>query len=148
MRQVIAFFRKAADIPLWLAGHSAGSTSAAHAAINLREAGLAGIALISSKNGRYDRYSANLDGLAIEDITVPVLVVHHEQDECEYTLFSNARQMMGRLQKAVKSELMAFKGGGPVSGNPCGSLHYHGFPGIDQDVAARIGDWIKAVLKP
>jgi len=75
------------------------------------------------------------------------LVVHHEQDECEYTLFINAQRLMGRLKKAAKSELISFKGGGPVSGDKCGSLHYHGFPGLEQEVASRIAAWIKAHLK-
>ncbi len=148
IRHVIAFLRKEADVPLWLVGHSAGSTSVANAAIKLRDEGSVGIVLISSENGKPDLRSGNLDGLNIERITVPTLVVHHEQDECEYTLFINARRLMGRLKKAVKSELISFKGGGPASGDPCGSLHYHGFPGLEQDVAPRIAEWIKATLKP
>ena len=147
IRHVIAWLRKETDVPLWLVGHSAGSTSVANAAINLRDESPAGIVLISSENGKPDLRSGNLDGLNIESITVPTLVVHHEQDECAYTQFTNARRLMGRLKKAVKSELISFKGGGPVSGDPCGSLHYHGFPGLEQDVAPRIAEWIKATLK-
>lgn len=147
VQHVIAFLRKQANVPLWLVGHSAGSTSVATAAIRLREGGPDGIVLISSKNGKYDRASANLDGLDIEEITVPALVVHHEQDECAYTLFRNTQRLMARLKKTARSELVPFKGGGPVDGDACGSLHYHGFPGIEQDVAFRIGDWIKTTLK-
>lgn len=147
IRHVIALLRKEANVPLWLVGHSAGSVSVANAAINLRDEGIAGIVLISSKNGKPDPRSGNLDGLNIESITVPTLVVHHEQDECAYTQFINARRLMGRLKKAGKSELISFKGGGPVGGDPCGSLHYHGFPGLEQDVAPRIAEWIKATLR-
>ena len=147
VRRVLAFLRKETNGPIWLVGHSAGSTSAANAAITLRDSGPAGVVLVSSKNGKHDRISANLDGLNIEEITVPTLVVHHEQDECEYTLFTNAQRLMGRLKKAIKSALISFKGGGPVSGDKCGSLHYHGFPGLEQEVASRIADWIKANLK-
>lgn len=147
IRHVIAFLRKQADVPLWLVGHSAGSTSVAHAAITLRNEGFAGVVLISSENGKPDRRSGYLDPLTIEQITVPALVVHHEQDECDYTQFIYAQRLMGRLKKSAKSELISFKGGGPVSGDTCGSLHYHGFPGLEQEVASRIGDWIKATLK-
>ena len=55
---------------------------------------------------------------------------------------------MGRLKKAAKAELISFKGGGPVGGDKCGSLHYHGFPGLEQEVASRVSDWIKDALKP
>ncbi len=100
--------------------------------------------MISSENGKPDLRSGYLDTLKIEEIAVPTLVVHHEQDVCEYTLFTNARRLMGRLKKAPKSELISFKGGGPVSGDRCGSLHYHGFPGLEREVSSRIADWIKA----
>lgn len=147
IRHVIAFLRKETNIPLWLVGHSAGSTSVANAGISLRNEGLAGIVLISSENGKPDLRSGYLDRLNIEEIALPTLVVHHEQDECDYTLFVNARRLMGRLKKAARSELISFKGGGPVSGDKCGSLHYHGFPGLEQEVASRIADWIKVNLK-
>lgn len=147
IRHVIDFLRKEADVPLWLVGHSAGSTSVANAAIRLRGEGIAGIVLISAENGKPDLRSGYLDKLDIEAIAVPTLVVHHEQDECDYTQFANARRLMGRLKKAARSELVSFKGGGPVSGDSCGSLHYHGFPGLEQTVVARIADWIKAARR-
>lgn len=147
VRYVIDFLRKYAALPLWLVGHSAGSTSVANAAIKLADKNVSGIVLISSENGKPDRRSGYLDLLDLEKIKLPTLVVHHEEDECEYTLFGNARKMMPRLKAAVRSELVSYKGGGPVSGNPCGSLHYHGFPGLEQDVAVRIGDWINTELK-
>lgn len=146
IHHVIAFLRKETDKPLWLVGHSAGSTSVANAAIQLRNAGITGIVLISSENGKPDLRSGYLDKLNVGEITVPTLVVHHEQDECEFTLFENAQKLMRRLNKSVKAELVAFNGGGPVSGDRCGSLHYHGFPGIEQEVAARIAGWIKATI--
>ena len=143
VRHVMAYLRKEANITLWLVGHSAGSTSVANAAINLRDAGPGGIVLISSENGKPDPRSGNLDGLNIEEITVPALMVHHTQDACEYTLYRNAQRLTGRLKKVIKSELIPFTGGGPVGGDACGSLNHHGFPGIEHVVAYRIGDWIK-----
>lgn len=147
IRHVMAFLRQEANVPLWLLGHSAGSTSVANAAITLRDADPAGIVLISSENGKPDLRSGNLDVLNIEEITVPALVVHHEQDDCAYTLFRHIPQLMARLKRSIRSELMSFRGGGPVAGDSCSSLHYHGFPGLEQEVATRIGEWIKALPK-
>lgn len=147
VRHVIALLRKEANVPVWFAGHSAGSISISNAALRLRDGGPDGIILISTVNGKFYKYSSTLDDIKIEDISIPTLLVHHEQDECEWTLFRNARRLMPRLQKAGRSELISFSGGGPVEGDPCGSLHYHGFPGIEQEVASRIAEWIKAALK-
>jgi pimeloyl-ACP methyl ester carboxylesterase len=141
---VLALLRKHAEVPVWLVGHSAGSTSAANAAIRLRTGGPDGIVLISSENGKPDHRSGYLDALRVDEITVPTLVVHHEDDACDYTLFRNVPRLMRRLNPAIRSEVISFTGGGPVEGNPCGSLHYHGFPGLEAAVAARIGDWIAA----
>lgn len=143
----LAFLRTQGPAPVWFVGHSAGATSVANAASRLRTGGPEGIVLISSKNGKHDKASANLDGVNIEDIMVPTLVVHHEEDACEYTLFRNTPQLMRRLKNSVRSELISFKGGGPVEGDSCGSSHYHGFPGIEADVASRIVDWIKTVAR-
>jgi len=146
VRQVIALLRKEANVPVWLVGHSAGGISVANSAIRLRDGGPDGIVLMSAVAGKYYRYSTSVDGLDIERITVPVLVLNHEEDECEWTQLRNARLLMERLKKAPRSELMSFKGGGPVEGDVCGSLHYHGFPGIEQEVVSRIADWIKTTL--
>lgn len=147
IRHVMAFLRKRANAPLWLLGHSAGSTSVASAAITLRNAPPAGIVLVSSENGKADSRSGYLDILKMEEIALPTLVVHHEQDECPYTQFRNIPPLMARLQRSTRSELLSFKGGGPVSGDSCGSLHFHGFPGLESQVATRIGEWIKSALK-
>lgn len=147
VRQVIAMLRKETNVPVWLIGHSAGSTSVTNASIRLHDSGPDGLVLMSSVNGKFYKYNSNLDQMNIEEITIPTLVLSHEQDECEYTLFRNAKRLVERLKKASRSELISFKGGGPVEGDACGSLHYHGFPGIEQEVTSRIADWIKATLK-
>lgn len=147
VRHVIALLRRETNAPVWLAGHSAGSISVSNAALKLRDDGPDGLILISTVNGKFYKYSSTLDDIKIEDIAIPILLVHHEQDECEWTLFRNAQRLMPRLKKAVRAELVSFRGGGPVEGDPCGSLHYHGFPGIEQEVASRIANWIKTALK-
>jgi pimeloyl-ACP methyl ester carboxylesterase len=147
LRYVIAVLRKETGVPVWLVGHSNGTTSAANAAIRIRGGAPDGIVLISSKVGKRDQWDPVLDFIDVEQITVPTLVVHHELDECEFTLFRNTPSLMARLKKATKAELISFKGGGPVQGDACRSLHYHGFPGIEQEVTSRIADWIKSTLK-
>lgn len=143
--QVIALLRREAKLAVWLVGTSRGTTSVANAAIRLQENGPDGVVLTSSMVGP-DR--DRVPSMAIDTIRVPVLVVHHEEDQCKYCLYSDVPGLMAGLKGAPKSELIAFKGGGPVKGNPCLAFHYHGFVGIEEQVVKRIADWIKAQSSP
>lgn len=139
---VIEAVRKEANVPVWLVGTSRGTTSAAYAAIALKEGGPDGIVLSSSIVGGRD--SGNLIQTNLAEIRVPVLVVHHEQDECRVTLFEDAKRLVPALVNSPRKELIAFRGGGPVKGPPCEARHWHGFAGIEREVVARIAGWIKA----
>jgi pimeloyl-ACP methyl ester carboxylesterase len=143
--QVIALLRQEAKVPVWLVGTSRGTTSVANVAIRLRENGPDGVVFTASMVGA-DR--ERLPAMAIETIRVPVLVVHHEEDQCKYCLYSDVPGLMTGLKGAPKLELIAFKGGGPVRGDPCLAFHYHGFVGIEEQVVRRIADWIKAQSSP
>jgi hypothetical protein len=48
------------------------------------------------------------------------------------------------LTAAPVAEELAFEGGGPPHGDPCGPTHFHGYIGIEERVVARIAEWIKA----
>ncbi len=138
---VIAALRKEATVPVWLVGTSRGTTSVAHAAIALKEGGPDGIVLSATIVGADWGSVPALDTTAIR---VPVLVGHHEQDECRATLPGDVRRLMTGLQSAPRAELVMFAGGGPPKGPRCEGFHYHGFVGIEDDVVKRIADWIKA----
>ncbi|HJQ61671.1 MAG TPA: alpha/beta hydrolase [Burkholderiales bacterium] len=140
---VIAHLREETKRPVWLIGTSRGTTSVANAVIRLREQTPDGIVLTASMVGP-DR--ERLPSMAIESIRVPALVVHHENDECRYCLLRDVPALMAGLKGAAKSELITFKGGGPVKGDPCQAFHYHGFIGIEDEVVKRIADWIKSQL--
>ncbi|MGQ0750013.1 MAG: alpha/beta hydrolase [Betaproteobacteria bacterium] len=142
--QVIALLRQE-KVPVWLVGTSRGTTSVANAAIRMRENRPDGVVFTSSMVGP-DR--ERVPSMAIDTIRVPALVVHHEDDQCKYCLYSDVPGLMAGLRGAPKSELIAFKGGGPVKGNPCLAFHYHGFVGIEEQVVKRIADWIKAQSPP
>jgi hypothetical protein len=143
--QVIALLRLEAKVPVWLVGTSRGTTSVANVAIRLRENGPDGVVFTASMVGA-DR--ERLPAMAIDTIRVPVLVVHHEEDQCKYCLYSDVPGLMTGLKGAPKLELIAFKGGGPVRGDPCLAFHYHGFVGIEEQLVRRIADWIKAQSSP
>jgi hypothetical protein len=137
---VIAFLRKEVNAPLWLVGTSRGTVSVANAAIRLGGKGADGIVFTSTIVGS-DR--ERVPAMDLGAIKVPVLVVHHEGDQCRVCLFSDIKSLMEGL-KSTRPEFVSFSGGGPPRGNPCEARHYHGFIGIEDDVVKRIADWIKA----
>lgn len=137
-----------AALPIRLAGHSSGTTAVANAAIRLKNQGMVGLVLMSSKTGKRDTRTGDLDILELDLISLPVLVVSDEDDGCSYTLHSHAVHLVRRFGKAPKAELMSFKGGGPVQGDPCDSLHFHGFPGMENEVSQRMAQWMRTAIVP
>jgi hypothetical protein len=81
--------------------------------------------------------------MPLEQITVPVLVAHHEQDGCRLCAFSSMPQLMSRLAKTPKAELITFTGG-QSTGDPCEAMAHHGFNGLEADVVSKITSWMLA----
>lgn len=143
LRDVIEKLRKDYGKPIWLVGTSRGTISAAAAAIALDPASLGGIVLTSSvTNG----HRANpVLGLALADIRVPVLVMHHRRDACRTCDPREAPQIVERLSAAPQKKLMMVDGGSGARGDPCEPLHWHGYIGMESEAVAAIAAWINGV---
>ncbi|MES2509100.1 MAG: hypothetical protein V4625_04180 [Pseudomonadota bacterium] len=81
--------------------------------------------------------------MPLDRISVPVLVVHHEADGCRLCAIGYMPQLMGRLPKTPKTELITFQGGQNV-GDPCEAMAYHGFNGIEAEVIGKTTGWMLA----
>jgi hypothetical protein len=139
----IAHLRAVFQIPVWLVGTSRGTNSVANAAIRLSgRSGPDGIVLTSSMLAPA-RSGYNLFDYALENISVPVLVAHHEQDECGATPPEKVPALIAGLKGAhpVRSMMVS---GGRAKGKACLAMHYHGFNGIEEKVMAEIAAWMKA----
>ena len=77
----------------------------------------------------------------VQNIAIPVLVVHHEQDGCKDCAYREIPRLMEKLSSAPRKELVTYKGG-ENRGDPCEPFAYHGFNGLEKDVVARIAEWI------
>jgi len=129
-------------VPVWLVGTSRGTQSAAYIASELTGAeGPEGLVLTSTILN--DSKSRPVPDLPLANITIPVLVVHHEQDGCSHCAFSDVPKLMSQLGSSSKHELVTFKGG-KNRGDPCEAAAYHGFNGIEGEVVAKIAAWIQA----
>ena len=142
LKAVIAALRARTGLPVWLVGTSRGTQSAAHAAVELPlPEGPDGVVLTASIL-RDDR-TVPVPRMALDRIRVPVLVVHHEQDGCEYCRFQDLPTLTAGLVNAPRHEVMAFRGG-HNTGPACAAFAHHGFNGLEAEVVGRIAAWMLA----
>jgi alpha-beta hydrolase superfamily lysophospholipase len=140
--------RRAPGVPLWLIGTSRGSISAANAAARLHgAAGPDGVVLTSSVTRPGGLRAPSRDTVLDVDlfaIRVPVLIVNHRQDACEFAAPADAPRILAGLVNAPRKEMMLVEGGGPPHGDPCEPFGWHGYPGLEGHVVNVIADWILA----
>jgi len=141
LRRVVAFMKKDAGVPVWIVGTSMGTISAASAAAVMGKEELSGVVLTSSVTSQ--KKVGAVPWQKLEAIHVPVLIVHHELDECRICVPSEVTQIFQRLKNAPLKKEVYVRGGGGPTGNPCEALHWHGFIGMEKEVVELVSNWIK-----
>jgi pimeloyl-ACP methyl ester carboxylesterase len=141
---VIAALRAETRAPVWLIGTSMGTLSAASAAARLKTGGPDGIVLTSSVTESSRMSRETVKTVRLEDIAVPVLIVHHEHDGCRSSPYAGAEALVDRMKRSPRREFMAFDGGDPPRSEPCEAFAQHGYLGIENRVVDAIAAWIKA----
>lgn len=142
LRHIVEKLRRDLGQPVWLVGTSRGTISAAAAAIALEPATLAGVVLTASVT--HGVRAAPVPALALPEIRVPVLVVHHKLDACRSCDPRQTHLIMDRLTGAPVKKLMLLEGGSGASGDPCEALHWHGFIGMEREAVEAIARWIRS----
>lgn len=142
---VIAWLKQQAPapMPVWLAGTSRGTQSAAYIATELSPAQGGPDGLVLTATVLNDSSSRAVPKMPLETLRIPVLVVHHQQDACRVCRFSDLPPLMEKLAKTPKAELITITGGQSI-GDPCEAMAYHGFNGREAEVVSRIGSWVLA----
>ncbi|WP_434631024.1 alpha/beta hydrolase [Chromobacterium sp. CV08] len=135
---VSGYLRRGAALPVWLAGTSRGTTSAAAVALNRPDAA-DGLLLTSS----IDAGRGNLAHLPLERLTIPVLMIQHRRDECRASRPGNLGPVVDRLRADAPRELMLLDGG-KNDGDPCQPWAWHGYNGIENRVLDLAGRWMLA----
>ena len=138
--------RQKNNLPIWVVGTSMGTISAAAAAIRDQEHMLAGVVLTSSITSY--RVNGAVPKQDLDKIIVPVLVLHHAKDACAFCKPQEAPQIISRLSKAKRKELVLFEAGEGASGNPCEALHFHGYIGAEKQAVDLIAAWIQNNMQP
>ena len=143
IKVIVEYVRKQANIPVWLVGTSRGTISASYVAS--REPGLVnGVVLTSTVSNSGRKGADSVMDVALEKITVPVLLVHHKHDNCNVSPASGIKKVVTRLSNAKLVETRQFGGGKEKQGKECAGFSYHGYFKIEDEVVRYIGDWIKS----
>lgn len=144
LKHAIAAVRDLTRAPVWLVGTSMGTLSAATGAARIGDGGPDGIVLTSSVTVTSRMSYETVVHGGLEDIRVPVLVVHHRDDACPSSPYSGAEAMVKALTRAPAKELLTFEGGRPAISSPCEAKAAHGYLGIEPQVVSAIAAWIRA----
>jgi pimeloyl-ACP methyl ester carboxylesterase len=137
IRGVIADLRKRyPGKPVFLVGTSRGTLSAAYAARALGKdvAGTVLTSAVYTNSGK--RPGPVLGGFNFGALGAPLLIVHHREDGCRVTPYSEA------LRLADKYPLISVTGGKPPESEPCEALSAHGFLGKEEETVEAIVNWM------
>ena len=93
-------------------------------------------------SGRGPSSAVTVYDAPLKRITVPVLVVHHQQDACRASSFGAATGLPAALSGSAKVDFVAVEGGDPPRSAPCEALAAHGYLGRERGVVGVIADWI------
>ena len=122
--------------PVFLVGTSRGTVSAANAGARLGGS-VSGVVLTATVFLPAKR--AGRPGLSAFDfgsIPTPLLLVHHVEDECQVTPYSEAQAL------AVRYPLISVSGGSPPQSAPCQAMSAHGFLGKESETVGEIVNWM------
>ncbi len=141
IKAVTAWLRQQTRLPIWLVGTSRGTQSAAFIATQARPADGGPDGLVLTSTVLKDPRGRAVPEMPLQALTIPVLVVHHEQDGCSSCAYRDILRLMDKLGAAPRRELITFRGGMSV-GDPCEAKSHHGYNGLEPEVVARIVQWI------
>ncbi len=129
--EVIEFYKKKFNLPIWIFGHSMGTSTATNFANQMQTNSLAGIIIAGTVR------TARLN----DDVKLPVLAIHHSNDQCLGTPLSASENIISSRSKNRISRLEMIEGG-ISEGNVCDSFAYHGFNQTETELVKRAAQFI------
>ena len=123
-------------------GTSEGSVSAFHAA--RMNPSLARRVILTSSVFEPTNNGPGLSGAKFDELSMPLLWVHHADDPCQYTRYRDAK----RFAERSKSPLVTVRGGGPEKGGACQAFSHHGYVGVEREVVLAMRSWVKTGMVP
>ena len=116
--EVIEFYRTKLNLPIWIFGHSMGTSTVSN--------------FLNQDPKNQNKiagaiFSGTIRTVTIgNEITIPVEAIHHEQDSCLGSLPENSKRIISDRPNNLISELILIDGG-INEGGACGAFAHHGF---------------------
>jgi hypothetical protein len=142
LRAIIARMRTVKR-PVFLLSTSNGTPVAAANAANLGADGPDGIVLTSTVTKPSGQAPQSAASVNVGKITVPVLFVHNVNDACFVSPPGGIAGLIARFPKTTdvtRIDVASTR----LAGDPCEPYSQHGYLGIEDDVTAKIVDWMHA----
>jgi hypothetical protein len=128
--------------PVWVIGTGGGSISAVTAGgFQPALAGLKGVVMTSTVPPSSTAVQATFN-LYASRITVPALVVWHQNDQCAFSPPAGSTALFAAIP-AIGKASAPFQGGHSVADNPCDNFSEHGYAGIEEEVVEKIAEFIR-----
>jgi hypothetical protein len=128
--------------PVWVVGTSNGSISTVTAGgFQPALAGLRGV-VITSPVTILSLANQPTFNLYASRITVPALVVWHQEDHCSLSPPAGSATLFALIPSHGKAS-RAFEHGHSVATDPCGAFSEHGYAGIEEEVVKKIAEFIR-----
>ncbi len=148
---LIDWLRQQANVPVFLVGYSAGAIAAAGVATQLGAKGADGLILLSPymapkdkwpiPNFVFDSSFAISSWKDLAAIRGPILVVHHQEDQCSFSLPEYLPSLVAALSAATKPDVVGFTAGAWPSGNPCYPGGRSNFNGLESELTRVVAEW-------
>ena len=131
--EVVQYYKNKTKLPIWIFGHSMGSSTASYFASQMNERSklLSGIIIAGTIR------AASLD----DGVSIPVLGIHHQDDACTGTPASATKRIIEGRPSNYVSRLEIIEGG-ITEGGVCESLAYHGFNQTESEFVKRAAQFI------
>jgi hypothetical protein len=129
---VINFYKNRLNVPLWIYGHSMGTSTVIRVANRSGNSiGIAGIVIAGTLEGE----------VVSNEFNKPVLAIHHVKDSCRATPLSASEKIIRERNISTMSQLIQIDGGESI-GDPCRGYAYHGFNKVEDKVVESAAKFI------
>jgi pimeloyl-ACP methyl ester carboxylesterase len=142
--------------PIFVLGMSSGATGAANAAYWIGPSKIKGVVLLSAPTKPNDNGvawvanslpPAGANAVPVGELTVPMLFVHHQDDQCDLSPHAAVDSLVATLVAAGKDAKLVTITEGPQDANECESgLGHHSFQDKAPQVITSILSWVESKL--
>ena len=147
VRSIVEYAARKWAKPLFLLGHSMGAFSVSQAAVSIVDPRIHGVVLSATPAGR--RTGGSVPEIPLYRVKIPVLILHHRDDACGSTPFSQARWLPAYFTGSPRVALLEVNGGAPETPDPCdGQFHFHDHNGVEPEIAVALARWASGLAIP